>query len=415
MKYGLIGQTLSHSFSAPIHQALSGEEYLLKEVPQEGLEAFFSERDFCAVNVTIPYKSACLRYLDVIDSRAEAIGAVNTVVNRDGKLYGYNTDYYGLKALIEKNAVSLCGKTVLILGSGGTSLTAEKVAEDMGAARILRVSRGEKPGTIPYEEAYQKYKEAQVLINTTPVGMYPHTEGMAADIAAFTQLEAVFDVVYNPLRTDLVLASRQRGIIAEGGLFMLVAQAVFASELFFNKHYESAVLEKTYRRILAQKQNIVLTGMPGSGKSTVGKLLSACLGKEFFDTDALIEAREAKPVSAIFAEEGEAAFRKIESEVIALLSSQAEGIIIATGGGAVLREENVKALRRNGKIYFLNRALEALVPTADRPLALDRAALEQRFKERFAIYQSTADCEISVTGSAQETAALIGKEYQVES
>ena len=411
MKYGLIGETLSHSFSAQIHKALSGEDYVLKEIRREQLAAFLQKRDFCAINVTIPYKEEVIPFLDVIDERAKSIGAVNTVVNRGGKLFGYNTDYWGLRALIEKNKLSLAGKTVLILGSGGTSLTAQKVAEDLGAAEVLRVSRGGGEGLITYPEAIARYSDASVIINTTPVGMYPHCGEVPVELAPFTALEAVFDAVYNPLRTALVLQAQARGILAEGGLYMLTAQAVYASEYFLNKTYAPEVLEEGYRRQLLERENIVLTGMPGSGKTTVGKLLAASLGRDFVDTDALIVEREQREIAAIFAADGEAYFRNAESEVIAAISQKAQGLVIATGGGAVLRAENVAHLKQNGKIYFLNRCLEDLIPTADRPLAADTEALTRRFEERFALYCRTADKEIVIDADAAQIAARIRKDY----
>ena len=349
-------------------------------------------------------------YLDAIDAPAAKIGAVNTVVNTGGKLKGYNTDYLGLKALIEKNKVSLEKKTVLILGSGGTSLTARQVALDMGAAEVKRVSRAQKEDCITYDTAYRAYSGAQVLINTTPVGMFPHTDGCAAQIDNFPSLEAVLDVVYHPIRTDLVLRAEARGITAEGGLFMLVAQAVYASELFLNTKYPPQAVETAYKSLLAQRLNIVLSGMPGSGKSTVGKLLASSLNKELADTDALVEQIAQMPISAIFENAGEGRFRRLESAVIRELGEAAAGKVISLGGGAVLSPENVRHLKHNGKIYFLDRPLADLVPTADRPLALDREAIEKRYEERYEIYCGTADRRIGVHSDAAGVAALIGKD-----
>ena len=415
MKYGLIGEKLSHSFSSDIHFSLSGEEYELKELRREELKTFFEKREFSAINVTIPYKSDVIALLDFVDKTASEIGAVNTVINKSGKLYGYNTDYLGLKALIEKNGVSLKGKTVLILGTGGTSLTAKKVVEDMGAALIKRVSRSEKEEAITYSQAKKEYNNAQIIINTTPLGMFPQTDAKAVDLDAFEKLEAVFDVVYNPLRTCLVLEARKKGLTAEGGLYMLVAQAVFASEYFLDKKYEKSVLDSVFKELLAKKENIALTGMPGSGKTTVGKLLAKGMDKEFIDTDVLIEQREGKSISRIFKEQGEEYFRTLESEIIKELSQSAGGKIIATGGGAVLKKENVINLKKNSKIYFLNRDIENIIPTSDRPLASDREALEKRFKERFEIYKGSADVEINVNCDAEKIAEEIRKDFLFES
>ena len=414
MRYGLIGEKLGHSFSKLIHEQLMDDTYELIELPPESLKAFMKEKGFLGINVTIPYKQAVLPYLDEIHPAAANIGAVNTVVNVGGKLIGYNTDYLGLKALIERNRVSLRGAKVLILGSGGTSLTAKQVALDMGARAVYRVSRGQKEGCITYAQAYSEQADADVLIQTTPVGMYPHTEGVAVELDKFSNLKAVFDAVYNPLCTDLVLQARERGITAEGGLYMLVAQAVFASEYFLQRQYAPEVFERVYQSLYRQKCNIVLSGMPGSGKSTVGKLLAKQLGRCFKDTDILIEQKEGRAIRDIFETDGEAYFRRIESEVIAALSDE-QGLVIALGGGAVLHAQSVHRLKRNGSIYFLNRDVRDLVPTDDRPLALTRQAIQQRFEERYATYLASADTEIKVTGDAQSVAEQIGKDFQIES
>ncbi len=410
MKYGLIGEKLGHSFSKIIHEKLVNEPYDLIELEKEQLAPFMLAKGFRAINVTIPYKQAVMAYLDEIHPAAQAIGAVNTVVNRGGKLIGYNTDYSGLKALIEKNRTDVAGLRVLILGSGGTSLTARQVALDMGAAEVQRVSRSGKGGAIDYAAAYAKYRDADVIINTTPVGMYPHLEGTAVDLEKFHHLKAVFDVVYNPLCTDLVLKAQQKGITAEGGLYMLVAQAVYASEYFHGITYEDGTIQAVFESIQKERQNIALTGMPGSGKSTVGNILAKSLERAFYDTDNLIEQQAGMSISEIFKVYGEKHFRDLESAVIASLAAK-QGAVIATGGGAVLREENVFSLGHNGKIFFLNRDIDDIVPTDDRPLALNIEALRQRFTERYDTYCSTADKVIEVTGTAAQAAELIGKEY----
>jgi len=254
-----------------------------------------------------------------------------------------------------------------------------------------------------------------VLINTTPVGMYPHLEGAAADIGRLECLEAVFDAVYNPLRTDLVLLARQRGLVAAGGLYMLVAQAVYASELFTGTAYAPETFEREYRNILHKMQNIALAGMPGCGKSAVGKQLAAALGRDFADTDELVEKNAGMAIRDIFAGSGEAAFRQLESEAVKAVAEQPTGAVIALGGGAVLNPANVHALKRNAKIYYINRNIEDIVPTVDRPLALDRAALQQRYRERHGIYEQCADKEITVTADAAAVAEAIRKDYLSES
>ncbi len=410
MEYGLIGEHLPHSFSKEIHEQLAPYTYELCELTAEELGEFLEKREFRGINVTIPYKQAVIPYLDEIDEKAKAIGAVNTIVNRGGRLWGYNTDYDGMAGLICRLGLELAGKTVLIFGTGGTSKTAAAVARDMGAKSVTRVSRSAIGDAISYEEAAKC--GAQVVINTTPAGMFPNVDTQAMDIAVFPALEGVIDAVYNPLRTKIVQSACTLGAKAEGGLFMLVGQAVAACELFLGKPLDAGAAARVYEKICAGKENIVLTGMPGSGKSTVGEILAREMGRELIDTDAEIVRAAGKEISDIFAQDGEKAFRDLESAVIAEVSKRT-GVVIATGGGAILREENVRRLKQNGKLFFLDRALEGIVPTADRPLALDRAALEQRFAERYPTYCATADVHIAVSGTAEDAADSIRKERNV--
>lgn len=410
MEYGLIGEKLPHSFSKEIHEKLAGYDYQLKELTPAQLPGFLQKREFKGINVTIPYKQAVIPYLDEMDEKAKAIGAVNTIVNRDGKLYGYNTDYDGMVALIRHAGLSLAGKTVLILGTGGTSKTAMAVAKDLGAASVQRVSRSGREGAITYEEAQRL--PVQILINTTPSGMYPNPDGQPMDLSRFGWLEGVLDAVYNPLRTRLVLQARDNRAHAQSGLYMLVAQAAVACEHFLGKPLPAGTLDTVYRQIHGQKQNIVLTGMPGSGKSTVGKILARQMDREFVDTDTEIIRLAKKPIADIFAQKGEAHFRNLESQVIAQLS-QRTGLVIATGGGAILREENVRHLRQNGRLYFLDRPVEAICPSDDRPLSRDREALQRRYEERYTRYNVTCDTRIAVNGSPDEAAAAIREEFLI--
>ena len=410
MEYGLIGEKLPHSFSKEIHEKLAGYDYQLKELTPAQLPDFLKKRAFKGVNVTIPYKQAVIPYLDEIDDKARAIGAVNTIVNREGRLIGYNTDYDGMVALIRHAGLSLAGKTVLILGTGGTSKTAMAVAADLGAASVQRVSRTGKDGAISYEEA--KRLPVQILINTTPSGMYPNPDGQPMDLSRFGWLEGVLDAVYNPLRTRLVLQARDNGARAQSGLYMLVAQAAVACEHFLGEKLPAGALQTVYRAIHGEKQNIVLTGMPGSGKSTVGRILAREMGREFVDTDTEIIRLAKKPISDIFAQRGEAYFRDLESQVIAQLA-QRTGLVIATGGGAILWAENVRRLRQNGRIYFLDRPVEDIVPTDDRPLSRDREALEKRYAERYPRYVTAADTRIPVNGSADTVAKAIREEFLI--
>ena len=410
MEYGLIGEKLPHSFSKEIHEKLAGYDYQLKELTPAQLPGFLQKREYKGINVTIPYKQAVIPYLDEVDQKAKAIGAVNTIVNRDGKLYGYNTDYDGMVALIRHAGLSLAGKSVLILGTGGTSKTAMAVAKDLGAADVQRVSRSGREGAITYEEAQRL--PVQILINTTPSGMYPNPDGQPMDLSRFGWLEGVLDAVYNPLRTRLVLQARDNRARAQSGLYMLVAQAAVACEHFLGKQLPAGMLDTVYRQIHGQKQNIVLTGMPGSGKSTVGKILARQMGREFVDCDTEIIRLAKKPIADIFAQKGEAHFRELESQVIAQLS-QRTGLVIATGGGAILREENVRHLRQNGRLYFLDRPVEAICPTKDRPLSRDRDALQKRYEERYTRYNVTADTRIPVSGSPDTVAAAIREEFLI--
>ena len=410
MKYGCIGEHLQHSFSKEIHNALTDYEYELCEIPKEELSDFAKRRDFLAINVTIPYKELIMPHMYFTDESAKAIGAVNTVVNRGGRLYGYNTDFYGMSMLARHAGVDMQGKKVAILGTGGTSKTASAVVKALGAREVLRVSRTAREGSITYGELYEKHTDTEIIINTTPMGMFPNIFGLSLDITSFPILSGVLDAVYNPLRTPLILSAMERGIAAEGGLYMLVSQAVKASEIFIDTVYPERELDRVYKKILSEKENIVLCGMPASGKSTVGKLLAKDLGRDLIDTDTLIEERAGIPIPEIFNQFGEAYFRDLETEIIKDVS-QKNGHIIATGGGAVLREDNIRALKKNGKLYFIDRPLSALIPTADRPLSSDRASIEKRYSERYGTYTSTADVRIDASENADNVASLIKEDF----
>lgn len=410
MTCGLIGRRLGHSYSPQIHRALADYDYKLWELEPEELETFFRRQDFTGVNVTIPYKQAVIPLLDELSETARAIGAVNTVVRRGGKLYGDNTDFAGMAALIHRIGLSLEGKKVLILGTGGTSKTAVAVARSLGAAEVYRLSRSGRDGALTYEDAARLHADADVLINTTPGGMYPAVEGCPVAIDAFPNLSGVVDAVYNPLRTNLVLQARSRGIPAEGGLYMLAAQAAYASALFRSCETSQRDIDLAYQTVRREMENIVLIGMPSSGKSTVGRALAERLGKRFADSDALVTERIGMPIADYFAQRGEAAFREREQEAVADLAATG-GQVIATGGGAILRPENVTALRRSGRLVFLDRSPEKLIATADRPLASDREALRRRYEERYDLYCAAADLHIDGDGTVEETAQRIEKEW----
>ena len=412
MKCGLIGRKLGHSYSCQIHHAIADYSYDLWELEPEQLAPFLQKGDFAGVNVTIPYKQQVIPYLDDLSDTARAIGAVNTIVNRSGRLYGDNTDLAGMIALIRRLGLELHGKKVLILGTGGTSKTARAAAQQLGAAEIYRLSRSGREDAVTYEEARRLHGDAAVLINTTPCGMYPAVEDCPLDPADFPRLEGVVDAVYNPLRTNLVLAARERGIPAQGGLYMLAAQAVYAGALFRGCQAAQADIDLAYRTVLRQVENIVLIGMPSAGKTTVGQLLARRTGKKFTDTDTLAEQRIGMTIADYFRTSGEKAFRAREQETVAEVSAVG-GQIIATGGGAILRRENLTALRRNGLLVFLDRPIEQLTATVDRPLASDREALRRRYEERYALYRAAADVYIKNDGSPEEAADQIERQWQI--
>ena len=411
MEYGLIGERLGHSFSKVIHEDFGFYGYELKEIPRDGLDDFMVRREFKGINVTIPYKEEVIKHLDFIDEKAKAIGAVNTVVNKDGKLSGYNTDYFGLKSLLDENGFDLNGKKVLILGTGGTSKTAYAVCKDSGAAFLSKVSRSAKDGAITYEEAYEKHSDAEYIINTTPSGMYPNLDAKPIDLKRFKNLSGVADVIYNPGRTRLVIEAEEIGVKACSGLKMLVYQAVAACEFFIGKKVPAEKVEAIYNKLYDANNNIVLTGMPGSGKSTIGKILAKELKKTFVDTDALIVEKEKREIPDIFATDGEKYFRTVESEVIRECATL-KNSIISTGGGAILNPENVKNLMANGTIFFLDRKPEDLVPTDDRPLANEKAKIMKLYEERLPIYNSTCDKKINAEVGIDETVKEILKIHE---
>lgn len=406
MKYGLIGEKLGHSFSKEIHQQLFDYSYELKELDPNEVENYFRRREFSAINVTIPYKETVIPFLDTVDDVAGKIGAVNTVVNRGGKLYGYNTDFLGLKALILHAGMNVTDKTVLILGSGGTSKTALAVANALNCREAVRVSRTEKDGCITYGQAKERYRNAEFIINTTPCGMYPHIGESAVNVADFPGLLGVVDVVYNPLCSKLVCDALSRGIPAVGGLYMLVAQAAYAAQLFTGQRVPEERIDHIYNELFSQKQNLVLIGMPGCGKTTVGKALAEQTGFTFVDTDQEIVRAENRTIPEIFATDGETYFRQVEAAVIRQVAAR-QGCVIATGGGAVLNPENMALLRENGRIYFLDRSLELLCATSDRPLSSDRTALEQRYRERYERYCGECDCRICADGTVEDVVKQI--------
>ena len=408
MEYGLIGSKLGHSYSKIIHERLCGYEYELHPLPTEAeARRFLEERPFRAINVTIPYKRLVMEYCDEIDPRAAAIGAVNTVVNRDGKLYGWNTDYMGFAHLCRSRGVAFAGRTVLILGTGGTHNTAAAVARDESAARVLTASRRPAPakGWISYEEAVRS--GAQVVINTTPAGMYPDVGQCLLDVAAMPGLEAVVDVVYNPARTELLLRAEEAGVpVTACGLEMLVAQAVWAAEYFLDKPFADREGEicRSAAALRRDILNVSLVGMPSSGKTTLGRALAAALGRPFVDLDEEIVRADGRSIPEIFAAEGEDGFRARETEQVRRFGKES-GLLISCGGGVVKRPENVRALRQNGLVLFVDRPLEALAVGGGRPLSSSPEALRAMEAERRPLYEQAADAVIPNDGTAEDAAA----------
>lgn len=386
-RYGLIGAKLAHSFSKIIHEEIMDYTYDLIELNEDEFKDFFTKKKFSALNITIPYKKAVMPYLNFIDDKAKSIGAVNTVVNKEGKLYGYNTDYYGLVSLIQKNKIEVKDRNVLILGTGGTSNTAFAVFNDLGAKSIVKVTRDKDDNAITYEEAKNR-KETNIIFNATPCGMYPNNDNCLIDLDDYPKLEGVLDAIYNPINTKLIVAAKEKGLKADGGLYMLVAQAVKAIEYFKDIKLDEGILDRVYTKLLKEKQNIVLIGMPGCGKTTISKGLNS--NKKRIDSDEEIVKKENRSIPEIFKSEGEDGFREIETKIIKEISKEG-GQIIATGGGVILRKENMQALKQNGIIYYLKTPLEKLEVGNGRPLTSNREALEKKFEERKDLYELYAD------------------------
>ncbi len=399
---GLLGEKLGHSFSPRIHQELGGYEYRLYEKSPQELDVFLKSGDFDGLNVTIPYKQTVIPYCAGLSPRAQAIGSVNTLVRRaDGSLWGDNTDYDGFSAMLEQANISLDGKKALVLGSGGASKTVQAVLRDRGASVVV-ISRS---GPDSYDNL-DRHADARLVVNTTPVGMYPKNGAAALDIRRFPRCEAVLDVVYNPARTRLMLDAEACGIPAFGGLLMLVEQARRAAEIFTGNQIDAAVTGHLTVKLARETQNIALIGMPGCGKTTVGRALADLLGRPFYDADEQIEARAGRKIPDIFAQDGEAAFRKLETEVLAELSRQS-GAVIATGGGVVTREENRDLLRQNSTIVWLQRDLHSL-PLAGRPVSQSRP-LNELAAERMPLYRAWSGAAVEVCGPVETAKAIQGE------
>lgn len=403
--YGLLGRKLGHSWSVPIHSAVGNTAYRLIELEPEELGAFLKRQDIGGLNVTIPYKQAVMPFCDVIDPAAREIGSVNTLVRRaDGKLYAWNTDIFGFLWMAERAGVSLAGRKVVILGGGGTSLTAQAAAKASGAREIVVVSRSG-------EDNYQnlsRHADGEIVVNTTPVGMYPDVGAAAVDLASFPACQGVLDVVYNPRRTALVLQAEALGLPCSDGLPMLVAQATAAEEYFFDRKIDFSENQRILTLLRRDMENIVLIGMPGCGKSTVGAALAKLTGRAAVDLDGEIVRLAGKSIPHIFAQDGEPAFRALEAQAAAQFGKGSRQILIC-GGGVVKTPGNYAALHQNGRIYQLERRLEAL-PTEGRPLSqsTDLAAMAA---ERAPLYARFRDMAIDNNGAAADAAAAIWRDF----
>lgn len=396
MKCGLLGRKLGHSYSPQIHKQLADYRYDLFEKEPEELEEFLRCGDFTGLNVTIPYKKDVIPYCAELSERARKLGAVNTIVRRpDGSLIGHNTDYFGFRSMIEKSGLSVVGKKALVLGSGGASLTVVAVLQELNA-EVIVISRS---GENNYENL-ERHKDAAVIVNATPVGMYPNTQNTPLSLDLFPRLEGVFDLVYNPANTAFLQEAQKRGLVTQNGLWMLVAQAKESAEWFTGHTIHDNIIPRIHKQLQLQMKNIVLIGMPGSGKSTVGKELAQRMGKEFVDADTEIEKAAEKPIPEIFAQSGEDVFRQIETKVLAELGKQS-GLVIATGGGCVTRDENYPLLHCNGTIVSLDRALEKL-PTDGRPLS-QNGKLAQMYKIRKPLYDAFADLTVDNNETVDKT------------
>ena len=411
MEYGLIGEKLGHSFSKTIHEMIADYKYELKEIKKEDFKSFMEKKDFKCINVTIPYKKDVIPYLYFSSDEAKKIGAVNTIINKDGKLYGYNTDYYGLKLLIEKQNVNLTDKKVLVLGTGGTSLTAKAVLNDLNVSKIYQASRQEDEDYISYDDIY--YYDINYIVNTTPVGMYPKNSGCLVDVTKFKNLIGLVDVIYNPLNTNLVLSGKEASLKSNGGLYMLIAQAVFEIKLFKNIEIEDSVIDEVYHKLLKEKLNIALIGMPSCGKTTIAKKLSKMLNKELFDSDTLIENKVGLEIKDYIKNNGEAKFREVEKEVIEEVSKH-NNSIISTGGGVILNKINMTNLKQNSIVVFVDRALELLTPTKSRPLTSNYSDLKKKYDERIDLYRGYSDVIVDNNGLLDNTVNKIVEVFNNE-
>ncbi len=401
-KCGLIGEKLGHSFSTLIHNELADYSFVLRELEPSELEGFMKGDELDAFCVTIPYKKDVIPFLDEISDEARSIGAVNVVVRKNGKLYGYNTDYFGFNYMIEASGVEVSGKKAIVFGTGGASLTVCTVLRDRGVSELVVI--GVEDNT---PENVMKHSDASIVVNATPVGMYPRNGKAPTNLSYFPNCEAILDVVYNPARTELILQAEKRGIVAVGGLSMLVAQAAKGFEHFTGDSYEEGCIERVTSLISKNTRNVILVGMPGCGKSTVGKKLADELGREFFDADTeFFNMHCITPAEAINTL-GEEQFRLMENETLKELGKKSS-VVIATGGGAVTKDYNYAPLHQNGVIVFLERELDKL-PTSGRPLS-QKGSLKDLYDRRINFYVQFSDVRVKSTEIVEKTVDAIKNE-----
>ena len=404
MQCGLLGGKLGHSYSPLIHSFLGDYQYNLYEKTTEEIEDFLKNSNFTGINVTIPHKQAVIPYCDSLTPVAAKIGAVNTIIRqKDGKLIGHNTDYFGFETMLSASGLQLAGKKVLVLGTGGASRVVQTVLEEQGA-KVVVISR---TGENNYDNLHL-HEDAAAIVNTTPVGMYPNTDDAPLSLEEFPNLEGVLDAIYNPARTKLLLEAEERGLVAENGLLMLVSQAKEAAEWFTGEKIDDQKIHEIYSVLQNQMLNIVLIGMPGCGKSTVGKILADKTGKTFVDADTMIEEKAGCSIPQIFSNGGESAFRQLETQVLAEVGKKS-GLVIATGGGCVTREENYPALHQNGRIFLIERELTTLARDG-RPLSAG-ADLTEMYRIRKPMYDRFADYQVE-NRDPREAAAEILKLWE---
>lgn len=400
MRCGLLGKKLCHSYSPQIHSRLGDYTYELFEKMPEELESFLKHGDFEGLNVTIPYKKEVLPYCDALSDCAAELGAVNTIVRRpDGTLIGHNTDYFGFRSMLKRSCLQVNNKKVLVLGSGGASATAVAVLKKLGA-NVVVISRS---GENNYNNL-EKHADAAVIVNATPVGMYPNVGATPIDLDLFLQLEGVLDIIYNPARTQLLLEAEKKGLIVENGLWMLVAQAKESAEWFTGKVISDTKITEIHEALRRQMENIVLIGMPGCGKSTIGKLIAQKLGKRFVDADTFIEEQAGMSIPEIFETSGEEGFRNWETKILSQLGKES-GLVIATGGGCVTRPENYSLLYQNGRIIWIKREISTL-PIDGRPLSKTNK-LEEMYAVRKPKYESFSDTQVDNNGAVEDTVKQI--------